>query len=134
MALSAPTAFVTVNAAGPVQPRVPVRRVGRVQLIAGADPFQGAGVFELLQQLEVEIAGDTEQVADACLFQAAKQELTLVAVSIMRPVWLAAAAGRRAAARMLDPAGAMREVWAPHGVAEGRSWLGRRRRTSCRTC
>src|SRR5262245_2766077 len=58
------------------QPRVAVRRIRGIQLVACAHPFQRAGVVELLQQLEVVIAGNTEQMPNPSFLQAAKQEVS----------------------------------------------------------
>src|SRR5262249_142546 len=58
-----------------VEPCIAVRRIGRVQLAARADPLQRATVLELLQQFEVVVAGNAEQVADAGLLESAKQEI-----------------------------------------------------------
>src|SRR5262249_25275593 len=58
-----------------VQPGIAVRRIGRVELTACADPLQRPGVLELLQKREVVVAGNAEQVPDAGLLEAAKQEV-----------------------------------------------------------
>src|SRR5262249_43013650 len=58
-----------------VQPRITVRRIRRVQLTACANPFQRAGVLELLQQFKIVVAGNAEQVPDARLLETAKQEV-----------------------------------------------------------
>ena len=54
-----------------IQPRIAVRRVGGVQFVACADPFQRAGVLELLQQREVVVAGNAKQVPDPGLLKTA---------------------------------------------------------------
>src|SRR5262245_5315517 len=54
-----------------IQACITIRRVGRVQLTACADPFKRARILELLQQFEVVVAGNAEQVSDAGLFQSA---------------------------------------------------------------
>jgi hypothetical protein len=42
---------------------------------AVADPFQRASVFELLQQLEIVVAGNAEQMPDTSLLETAKQKV-----------------------------------------------------------
>jgi hypothetical protein len=69
IALSAPTPFVTNSAPRPFSRAV--RRIGRIQLAALADPLQRASVLELLQQFEIVVAGNAKQVPDAGLLEAA---------------------------------------------------------------
>jgi hypothetical protein len=58
-----------------VQPRITIRRVGRVQLAAVADSFQRTRVLELLQELEIVVAWNAEQVPDAGFLETAKQKV-----------------------------------------------------------
>ena len=57
------------------QPRVPIRCVGGVQLVAVADPHELVAVLHLQEELKIEVAGDPEQVRDTRLPQAPQQEV-----------------------------------------------------------
>src|SRR4029450_692442 len=59
-----------------VPARIPLRPIRRVQFTACAAPWQDASVLELLQQLEVVVAGNAEQVTNAGLLETAKQEIS----------------------------------------------------------
>src|SRR4029077_1977822 len=58
-----------------VDSRVRIRRVGGVKLAAVSNPGRLTAVFELLHESQVVIAGNTKQVANTSLLQAAKQKV-----------------------------------------------------------
>ena len=57
----------------PVGPRVPLGGVAGVQLVAAADHLEAGVLQELVEQDEVEVAGDGEVVADPGLLQPGRQ-------------------------------------------------------------
>jgi hypothetical protein len=58
-----------------VQPRVAVRRVGRVQLVTRAYPLQRPGVLHLLKQLKVVVTRHPERMPDPGLPDTPEQEV-----------------------------------------------------------
>ena len=59
-----------------VNSSITVGGIGAVELVASADPGRLAAIFQLLHELQVVIAGNTEDVPDACLMKAAEQKVS----------------------------------------------------------
>src|SRR3984957_16482065 len=61
---------------GPVETRVSICRIGRVEFIAVSDPLRSSAILELLNKLKIEITGHTEDVSNPDLFESPQQEIT----------------------------------------------------------
>jgi hypothetical protein len=60
----------------PVETRVSICRIGRVEFIAVSDPLRSSAILDLLNKLKIEITGHTEDVSNPDLFQSSQQEIT----------------------------------------------------------
>src|SRR5260370_21215272 len=60
----------------PVQTRVSICRIGRIELIAVSDPLRSSAILELLNKLKIEITGHTKDMSNPILFQSPQQEIT----------------------------------------------------------
>src|SRR5260370_10343591 len=60
----------------PVETRVSICRIGRIELIAVSNPLRSSAILELLNKLKVEITGHTEDMSNPGLFQSPQQEIT----------------------------------------------------------
>src|SRR5580693_4449927 len=60
----------------PVETRVSICRIGRIEFIAVSDPLWSSAILELLNKLKIEITGYTEDVSNPNLFQSSQQEIT----------------------------------------------------------
>src|SRR5258708_35158545 len=61
---------------GPVETRVSICRIRRIEFIAVSDPLGSSAILYLLNKLKIEIPGYTEDVANPDLFQSPQQEIT----------------------------------------------------------
>ena len=60
----------------PVESRVSICRVRRIEFVAVSDPLRSSAILELLNKLKIEITGYTEDVSNPDLFQSPQQEIT----------------------------------------------------------
>src|SRR5260370_12781904 len=60
----------------PVETRVSICRIGRIELIAVSNPLRSSAILELLNKLKVEITGHTEDMSNPGHFQSPQQEST----------------------------------------------------------
>jgi hypothetical protein len=60
----------------PVETRVSICRIGRIEFIAVSDPLRSSAILELLNKPKIEITGHTKDVSDPDLVQSPQQEIT----------------------------------------------------------
>src|SRR5229473_3090794 len=60
----------------PVETRVSIGRIGRIEFIAVSDPLRSSAILELLNKLKIKITGYAEDVANSDLFESPQQEIT----------------------------------------------------------
>src|SRR5258707_12130174 len=60
----------------PVETRVSICRIGRIEFVAVSDPLRSSAILELLNKLKIEITGYTEDVSNPDLFESPQQEIT----------------------------------------------------------
>jgi len=70
--LSPPTPYRHYRAAHAVDARITVCRITGVQLVTGSHPFDGTG-DDLVQEIQNVVPGDSEEMFDADLLQAAEK-------------------------------------------------------------
>src|SRR5580704_12586775 len=59
----------------PVQTRVSICRIRRIEFIAVSDPLRSSAILQLLNKLKIEITGYTEDVSNPDLFQSPQHEI-----------------------------------------------------------
>src|SRR5260221_13501942 len=75
----------------PVETRVSICRIGRIELIAVSNPLRSSAILELLNKLKIKITGHAEDMSNPDLFESPQQEITdclfhRFAPSVSRPL------------------------------------------------
>src|SRR5258708_17902916 len=60
----------------PVETRVSICRIGRIEFIAVSHPLRSSAILELLNKLKIKITGYAEDVSNPDLFESPQQEIT----------------------------------------------------------